>query len=225
MKKQALGGAILVALLACAAVYYTRTQPDTSTFILAAETMPAKEYYTTQKSFSEVENVIATLEGLCEKVRMEIQARRAAEQRATANARGADPQTEPHLSTAIAELEQVMSEFAGTDQELDVAQDLLLALKKANQLDRWLDVYLKGLYEHPTHPVVARFAQDAVVVARRCGREENVLAAFQHLEHIPLDFPGKSTVDVVLRQAEKRNQVALEDRPASHTNSHSISEQ
>jgi hypothetical protein len=96
-----------------------------------------------------------------------------------------------------------MTEFGGTDQEVYVAEDLLCALKRREQFDRWVLVYLKLLYEHPTHPVVSQLASQALAVSKLAGREHEVLAGLRHMHTIPLDFPGKSQVEAILNEASE----------------------
>ncbi len=157
------------------------------------------EYYYNQPSFSEVQNTKACLDGLCEKFRTEIQERRLADQQRWAQRHSADANSEPHISHVIADLERGVDEFAGTAQQLEIAQELLLALKKAKEFDRWVSVYLAALYRQPTHFIVARLASDALLAGRLCGREPEVMAGLHHVEAIPFDFDGKALVQAALR--------------------------
>lgn len=144
---------------------------------------------------------------------MEIQAKRIADERAVSTATGLKPGLEPHIQETIAELKRGINEFAGTSQQLDVAQDLLLALKTAKEFDGWLQVYLTALYEQPTHPVVARFASEAVQVANLCGREQEVLIGLGHVAEIPVEFEGKPRIQAALR--ERKGNFAVDDRRAA----------
>lgn len=157
------------------------------------------EYYYSQSSFSEVQNTKACLDGLCEKFRTEIQARRLADQQMCAPPQGAEADSEPHISQVIADLERGVDEFAGTEQQLEIAQELFLALKKAKKFDRWVSVYLTALYRQPTHFIVARLASEALLTGRLCGREPEVITGLHHVETIPFDFEGKALVQAALR--------------------------
>ncbi len=163
------------------------------------------EYYYNQPSFSEVRNTKAYLDGLCQKFRTEIQQRRLADLQRGAQRRGTgtEPHSEPHISQTIAELDRAMDEFAGTAQQVEIAQELLLALKKARKFDRWVSVYLTALYKQPTHYVIARLANEALVKGRLCGREGEVVVGLHHVEAIPFDFEGKATVQAALRSQQR----------------------
>jgi len=173
--------------------------------LLAPGITPSLEYYLSQDSFSEAENTKATLEALCQRFRTEIQAKRLADHQSVAQASTYNPISEPHLTNAIADLDQAMREFSGTEQEMEIAQDLLLALKKAGRYDRWLDVYLTALYEHPTLPVVSRFAGDALVIGKRCGETKRVRAGLDHLLEIPFDFKGRESIESAELRANHAN--------------------
>jgi hypothetical protein len=217
-----LGSFVLAALACLGTGYYLGSQREESGSSLAPGTGPPLDYYFSQPSFSEVEDAKATLDGLCQRFRTEISARRVADQQSRDAASGLEPGSEPHIKNAITELERGMHEFAGTSQQLDVAQDLLQALKKGKQFDHWVDVYLAALYEQPTHPVVARLANEAVLVAKLCGREREVITGLTHVEEIPGDFAGKSQVQAALNSARGRLAAnGLRTLEESHQNSFS----
>jgi len=204
---------VVVALLSAGGVgYHLAAERKDSGSWLALERTPPLEYYATQESFSEVENTKSSLEALCLRFRTAVRAKRVADREANVRSCGAGAASEPHLDSAIADLEQGMSEFAGTDQELDVAEDLLLALKMAKQFDRWVDVYLKALYEHPTHRVVARLARDAASIANQCGREQNVLAGLLYMRSIPMEFQGNSRREAAHLPAGNQSALASHDQ-------------
>jgi hypothetical protein len=160
--------------------------------------MPPIEYYSNEESFSEVENAKAVLEGLCQRFRIEIQARRVASQRPGFEASGGRVTSEQHLESTVADLEKGMAEFIGTDQQLAVIRDLLFTLKKTKQFDRWTEVYLQALYEHPTHPVVADLAEEAIFISGLCGREKAVGTGLSHVNQIPFSFPGKGRIQAAI---------------------------
>lgn len=115
--------------------------------------------------------------------------------------------SELHAEDAIRDLELGVEEFEGTEEESSCAQDLFSELRRAGRFDRGVEVYLKALYEHPTHPFVARFAKDAMAVARRAGREAEVLAGLRHLSAIPLNFEGKNAVEAVVAVREQETEL------------------
>jgi hypothetical protein len=108
----------------------------------------------------------------------------------------------PHLEEAIRDLERGMQELEGTPQESEVAERLFIDLKKAGRFDRCVEVYVKALYERPTHRFVARFAKDAIAAARSVGREEEVLAGLRHWVAIPLPMEGKAAVEAMLAEGK-----------------------
>lgn len=168
-------------------------------------------------SFSEIRNTKALLDALAIQFTHEVRLRTGLPLRGT---EATDPRLaavrEERLRLSIEAIEAGCREFEGTDQELILLQDLLLYLKREQQAERWVEVYLRVLYEHPTHEIVGRFARDAISLGRASGRIEDVLAAFRHVGAIPLDFNARQEVERQMRQAGLRPWVASLDRgPAS----------
>ena len=157
-------------------------------------------------SFSEVQNAKAILEGLAFQYISEIQTRRCLD---IQSARNAGSGAEPHLDKAIDELEWGMQEFTGTDEEFKLASDLLNALKKAKLHDRWLQVYLRVLYEHPSASMVGKLAPAALRMASENGRKAEILEAFRHVNGIPLDFQTKKDIQTALVQIHTKHQFAI----------------
>jgi hypothetical protein len=155
---------------------------------LAADKTAPLEYYITEKSFSEVENAKSSLEGLCWRFRTAVRAKRVTDRTLRAGTSEGTGALEPHLDRAISELEEGMQEFSGTDQEVEVGADLLLAMKTSRQFERWTELYLRLLYSRPTHPIIAGLTNEAVAIAERCGRQESLRAALEHLRGIPAEF-------------------------------------
>jgi hypothetical protein len=206
-----LAGIIVAALSGLGVGYHFGAQRDESSSLFAAS--PPLDYYCSEPSFSEVENTKAGLDGLCQQFRMEIWVKRLADQKSCAAATGREPGSEPHIKETITSLERGMKEFSETSQQVDVAQDLLLTLKKAKEFDRWVQVYLTALYEQPTHRVVARFASEALEVAKLCGREREVLIGLGHVEEIPVDFEGKLQIQAALH--DRKGNLAVNERRVS----------
>jgi len=211
MKVLSLGCAIAVTLASGGVGYEFGAERIGSGSYLALERTAPLEYYATAESFSEVENTKSSLEALCLRFTTAVRAKRLADWPAHAALPGSGTATEPRLASAIVDLEEGLKEFAGTDQELEVAQDLLLALKEARQSDRWIDVYLKELYDHPTHPVVGRLARDAIGIADQCGRQASLRAALLYLQSVPVEFQGNEKREVVPLQAGHWGQLASHD--------------
>jgi hypothetical protein len=110
-------------------------------------------------------------------------------------------QAEQILKRAIAAGEAALREFEGTEQQLEVAQRLLQALQLAGRFDRWTEVYLGALQEHPTHPFVARLAHDAVRISELAGQQERVTEALQYLSAFPADLAGRAEILSALEAA------------------------
>lgn len=163
------------------------------------------EYFTPPESFSTIENAKRNLEGLCVRFRVELQGRRVAERLSVPRNATLAQESEPHPEGAIRDLERGMLEFQGTEQELAIAEDLLRVLKQAGRFDRWIEVYLKALYEHPMNRVVASLAKEAISHGRAVGRERDVVAGLRHLIAIPLDFAGKEAVEAALIDGKPGN--------------------
>lgn len=106
------------------------------------------------------------------------------------------------LERAIRAAEAAMREFKGTEQQLEAAQVLLVVLQKAERFDRWTEVFLEALYKHPTHPVVARFAHDAVRISELAGQQKQVLDALAYLSDFPAEFAGRGEIEAALSSAE-----------------------
>jgi hypothetical protein len=200
--------AVILILVGGGAGYWLRAQRGGEESVLAAGAVPALDSLIAPESFSRIKNARNSLEGLRVRLRLQVASSLLAEHFLVGGRGASGQRPEPCLEGAIRDLERGMEEFEGTEQELYCAQDLFPALKTAGRFDRWIEVYLKGLYEHPTHPVVARFAKEAIALGRATGREEEVLAGLRHLSAIPLDFEGKDTVQATLIEARPGKELA-----------------
>jgi hypothetical protein len=110
-------------------------------------------------------------------------------------------QAEQVLERAIRAAESAEQEFEGTEQQLEITKVLLVALQKAERFDRWTEVYLRTLYEHPTHDVVTRFANDAVKISKLAGQKKRVLEALEYLSAFPAEFTGRAEILAALDTA------------------------
>ena len=203
---------ILLSVLAGSSGYYSHAlRRDTVSFI-PAQSMPAMDYFFSPESFSEIENTKALLDALCVRVVAEIRAKLlTGTLTATKSSRSANALREPPYSEAIKELEAAAEEFKGTHQELRITQDLLSALKRARLYDRWTEVYLNALYQHPTHELVGRLANVAVVVSKTAGLEQDLQNGFRHLSSIPLEFDVKQHVQEALLELSAECQFTQND--------------
>ena len=198
MKTRSLTYSVLLAMTAGAIGYCIRGQPRDPAMLLPSE-VPFLHAYVAKRSFSEIRNAKADLEELGARYVMAVAIRRQIDTRwSAAGGTVPDSHVEPHLAGAIEELEQGMQEFRGTGQEFILARELLKALKKSRKYDRWLEVYLDILYEHPTQPLIGCLASDAIVAAKATGSEDVLVAGFEHLTAIPLEFEAKEQVQEAL---------------------------
>src|SRR5262245_22875266 len=105
---------------------------DAASVLGAAGTIPPLDYLVGPESFSKIENTRDRLEALCIRLRLEVQSRLLAKDESpTLRTSGS------RLEATIRDLEQGMREFEGTEQEQELAGDLLPALKEAGRFDRW----------------------------------------------------------------------------------------
>jgi hypothetical protein len=149
------------------------------------------EYFLQTTSFSEIENTRALLNALAAQSISAVRIRFESQGDAVSRGRAAE--------AGLQALESTLAEFEGTEQEFTLINEQLLLLFRAGQPSRWLDVYLKTLYERPTHELVGRNAQRALTLAKETGREQELLAGFHHVTSIPREFDGKLRVEAVLR--------------------------
>lgn len=141
------------------------------------------------ESFSEVQAIKAELIRL----RMEyVESLRST----VGNAGGAE--AVPQLGTdpaTVHRLECLIQEFSGTEESLAMTHLLLAILRRKEQWDRWMDVYLEAVYRHPTTPMVTYEKDRARQIARHAGREEELDRAFRYLAQIPSHI-ARFTLDV-----------------------------
>ncbi len=194
---------VLVALVSGWSGYWLHERGTDGSRSRPATWMPGVEYLTRPQSFSRVENARNSLEALCVRVRLEIQNGIMAHAKSPGVLHVSSAEAELPLDRVIHDCEQVMRDFEGTDQEVYLAQDLLWALKKTRRFDRWTEVYLKALYEHPTHPVVGCLAQEAITIGRLAGQEREVFAGLEHLSAIPIEFENKDRIRAALHVGQR----------------------
>lgn len=157
----------------------------------ARETVPAAEYFSHPRSFSELENAKADLDATALRVLFELRMRRVATQRSMP-VEGSAPDAE--LERIVELLEQSAADLRGTEWELFVIRDLLVALKQAGHRQRWLDLYLDTLYRLPTSEVPSVFAAEALAMARALGRDEEVIRALHFILANPQASAGHDRV-------------------------------
>jgi len=208
-------GMCLISLVTAGAGYWLRGHAENSGTFLAAKSLPQLDYVVVPESFSRIENTRQTLQGLCSRLRLELESRLCDERRLWLQPGGSKSNLNSQIARIIRDLQDGMQEFEGTDQQLYVAEDLLCVLKREKRFNQWVEIYLQAVYEHPTHPIVARFASEAVNMGKLAGREEEVLAGLTHLSTIPLNFQGKSKVEAALIGARIGNSLASVEQPGN----------
>jgi hypothetical protein len=196
----------LVAIAIGCAGYFLGAIRDRPIHMLSADSAVPLEYYTSAKSFSEIENTRAVLEGLAlryvEQARVLI-AQELMHQPAQPNNGNFNPDR-PRLQ-AIRMLEAGLSEFDGTDHGIRLVQTLLFALKREGFHHRWVDVYLGVLYRYPTHELVANMAQDALLIGQATGRAHEIAHALDHVRRIPAGFQLAPAFEPALVRASTGN--------------------
>lgn len=178
--------------------YLLRAQKTDGSLVLSLKDAVQEEYLAPPDSFSRVKNTKSTLHGLSERLRIGIMDAVLEYDRLPKGSESEGRKAEQVLERAIHAAEAATQEFEGTEQQLEVAQGLLIALQKAGHFDRWTEVYLKALYEHPTHPVVSRLANEAVRISNMAGRQKPVLEALAYLSAFPAEFAGRAEIEAAL---------------------------
>lgn len=194
LKALKLAALLVLALTVGGSGYFLRGLREHEVLALPTS-LPELDLFINEQSFSEVENAKALLEALSKRYVTEVRIRRHLDStQASPGEYAPSPMNQPSLSGALDELEKGVELFEGTGQEMEVAADLLRALKHARQYDRWLALYLQALYQHPTHELDGDFADDAVKISQAIGHAGEVFNAFRHLSNIPFDFGTKQRV-------------------------------
>lgn len=183
--------------LACWAIHRIQGRVIRGNY-LPAESTPQLDYLANPDSFSRVQNTINSLEALCRQRCLQVEAKLVSLERFPALAL---PQRQRQVDAVLESLQRGMTEFAGTEQGMEMTGELLNVLKSQRKYSEWIDVYMRTVYERPMHPLVARCAADAVSFADLTGQKEEVLVALRHAAAIPLGFRGKAQIAAVLAGA------------------------
>jgi hypothetical protein len=209
MNLKQLSSTILLSCLAAIAGYYSGALRQAPASYSSADARLSVDDLYAPQSFSEVENTKALLTALSQQVVTEIQAERLANHaKAALSSRTGEPVVEPDTLAVIQKFERSVVEFEGTEQELYLVQPFLAVLKTAKLYDRWIDVYLNALYQHPTHAMIGRLAAEALLVSKATGRQGEVLNAFEHVSRIPLKFGLQAQIRTELVNARTEGLVA-----------------
>jgi hypothetical protein len=167
------------------------TRQNAASSLSVRQTAPL-DAYLTEGSFSEIENTKEKLRALATQFLAELHARHDVDslEPDASNFHGnrsfaIDP------GRALTELEAGVGQFNGPNPETRLYQEWLSLLKKQGLTSRWLDVYLHFAYEHPTDPLIGRYAKEALVIGQSSGRQLEVANALDGIRRIPFDFPYK----------------------------------
>ena len=202
MRKQTVIWSILLSLaVGGAGGYLLRAQRTNGSLVLSLKDATQEEYLAPPESFSRIKNTRSTLAALSAQLGMGIMDAILAYDRLPRTSESERKQADQVLERAIRAAEAAEQEFEGTEQQLEITQVLLVALQKAARFDRWTEVYIKTLYEHPTHEVVARFAKDAVKISRPVGQEKRVVEALEYVGAFPVEFAGRAKILAALDSA------------------------
>lgn len=181
--------------------------------VLSVKDVVREEYLAPPDSFSRVKNTRNSLEALSARLGVGILDGIVAYDRLPRNTELEKRKAARVLERAIQTAEAAMQEFEGTEQQLELTPNLFHALQKAGRYDRWTEVYVKTLYEHPTHLVVSRFARDAVKNGELAGQRERVVEALSYLSAFPVEFAGRAEIEAALTSANPRYSQAQNSAP------------
>jgi len=189
--------------LACggAGGYLLRAHRTNGASVLSLKDVVREEYFAPPDSFSRITNTRNTLDALSERLGFGILDVVVAYRRLPKHTELERRKAEQLLEHAIQAAETGMQEFEGTEQQLEVVRSLLFALQEAGRFDRWTEVYLKVLHEHPTHPLVAHLANEAVKLSRLSGQQGRVLQALSNLNAFEPAFTGRAEIEAAISSA------------------------
>ncbi len=185
--------------------YYTGVMREPSVTQMPRGATVALDQLVSLESFSEVEQARTVLDALAVRYIANAQALIAQEVMSRhANFGVQKPDSERPILAAIRLLDEVIPEFKGTGVELRLLPLLLYALKQEKSYDRWLDVYLDALYHHPTDELVSSLAEEAVVISKAAGREQELTYGLRYVSGIPADLLTKSRIEHSLVRSNAR---------------------
>jgi hypothetical protein len=181
--------------------YLLRAQRTDGSLVLSLKDAMQEEYLAPPDSFSRIKNTRNSLDALSARLGVGIMDAMVAYDRLPKGSEADRKEAEQVLERAIRAAEAAEQEFEGTEQQLEITPVLLVALQKAGRFDRWTEVYLKTLYEHPTHDAVARFANDAVKISKQAGQQKHVIEALEYLSVFPAEYAGRAEILAALGSA------------------------
>lgn len=187
---------ILLALaVGCAGGYFAANKTE------ASRTQSNLEMLAGPDTFSRVKNTKNMLDALSRRAKISIMDAVLSYRQLPKNTDVEKRRAEENLGRIIRAAESTMQEFDGTEQQAVVAQALLVALQEARRYDRWTEVYLQTLYEHPACPVIFTSAPHAIRFSESVGQEARVMEALRSLNGSPLDAMKKVLIQEALKSA------------------------
>lgn len=196
---------VLIILVAFAAGglagYLVRTQIGDASVVLSAKEVVTEEYLTPPDTFSKVRNTRNALDGLSARVEIGIREALAAYDRLPQTNAKEKSAAEQVLGRAIQAGEDAMEEFEGTEQQITIVQPLLHALRKGGRFDRWIELYTRALYTHPTHRAVCDLAVEAVKIGQASGQQQRVIEALRYADNSRTTFAGRAEIEAAVNSA------------------------
>jgi hypothetical protein len=186
------------ALVSAGAGYLLHARIANGSLVLSTKDLLQGEYLVPPDSFSRAENTKNALEALGTRVRLGLEQAAITYGRLVGNGETSNRQAAAVLEGAIRDAETGVREFEGTEQELYIVRVLFRLLERAGRFDRWTELYLKALYEHPTHCIVSSFAGHAIRISRLAGQQEQVVDALRHLAALPAEFANRGAIEAAL---------------------------
>lgn len=163
-----------------------RLQTEESSVGAIGRVVP-REYLASTASFSEVEMAKGEVRALGLQYLSEVEARLGPLHRVGDG--------DPAMTDRVVEaLREGMEAFGGTAQETTLRQHLLAVLRRGGRDAEWLETYLEMAYRCPTDSLVGHQAAYAMRVARRLGRDLELMDVLRRIEGIPLVFEAKALI-------------------------------
>jgi hypothetical protein len=172
---------------------WKNTNPITN---LSARSGLALEQILPPESFSEVENAKSLLTALSIRCITDVQSRQVALGPLRTSSLGSNSRQLEQWLRIASDLEKSRVDFLGTSEEMRITAELLAVLERTACADRWLNVYLNYVYQHPTSELAGRLVNEAAAEAVTTQREAELARALEHVSSIPLEFPGKQAIQV-----------------------------
>jgi hypothetical protein len=202
MKTRLVISTVLVALAAGGlSGYWLRAHNPDSSLVLSTKDLLSDEYVSPPDTFSRIKNTRNALDSLTTQAALGITDTLATYDGLPRTSESDRRKADEVLQRAIRAGQAAMQEFDGTPQQLVIAPGFLRALRIAGQFNRWVDVYLKTLYTHPTASILCNLAHDAVKIGKLCGQQQQVLEALRYVSACPAEFAGRAEVQAAFTSA------------------------